>query len=144
MTMAGSALVGAALWGQHLYNSWRPRKVGIYGTSMVGKTTLDRYMTTPGEMEEIPESERTKHYKLLMNYMLPKPTRKRVGWKGEKRLVHSADVGGEDRFWNLWVEDMVARQVEAVVYMFDERAFKNSGIEQIAGFKFLVDTLINR
>lgn len=144
MTMAGSALVGAALWGQHLYNSWRPRKVGIYGTSMVGKTTLDRYMTTPGEMEEIPESERTKHYKLLMNYMLPKPTRKRVGWKGEKRLVHSADIGGEDRFWNLWVEDMVARQVEAVVYMFDDRAFKNNGIEQIAGFKFLVDTLINR
>ena len=28
---AGSALVGAALWGQNLYNSWKPRKVGVYG-----------------------------------------------------------------------------------------------------------------
>ena len=49
---AGSALVGAALWGQNLYNSWKPRKVGVYGAGLVGKTTLDRYMTTPGEMEE--------------------------------------------------------------------------------------------
>jgi len=59
MSMTGSVLVGAALFGQNLYNSWRPRKVGVYGTSMVGKTTLDRYMTTPGEMEDIPEDERT-------------------------------------------------------------------------------------
>ena len=26
-------------------------------------------------------------------------------------------MGGQERFWNLWVDDMVARQVEAVVYM---------------------------
>ncbi len=50
MVGAGSVLVGAALYGQQLYNSWKPRKVGIYGTSMVGKTTLDSYMNTPGEM----------------------------------------------------------------------------------------------
>ena len=61
---AGTALVGVAVWGQNLYNSWRPRKVGIYGAAMVGKTTLDRYMTTPGEMEEIPDEERTSHMRL--------------------------------------------------------------------------------
>ena len=146
MVGAGSVLVGAALYGQQLYNSWKPRRVGIYGTSMVGKTTLDRYMTTPGEMEEIPDEERTDHFKLLTRYLLPKPTRKRLRWKGERRVVHSSDIGGEERFWNLWIDDMVARQVEVVVYMFDDRAFKGGaeGLEQIAGFKYLVDALIYR
>ena len=142
--MAGSALVGAALWGQQIYNNWKSRRVGIYGASMVGKTTLDRYMTTPGEMEEIPIDERTDHFKILTRYVLPSPTRKRLRYKGERRVVHSADVGGEDRFWNLWIDDMVARQCEYVVFMFDDRAFAGQGIDQIGGFRFLVDSLIQR
>tara|TARA_R100000406_G_scaffold95418_1_gene89656 strand:+ start:233 stop:949 length:717 start_codon:yes stop_codon:yes gene_type:complete len=143
---AGSALVGVMVWGQALYNSWRPRRVGIYGAGMVGKTTLDRFMTTPGEMEDIPEEERTMHRKMLGKYKMPKPTRKRVSWKGQKRVVFSSDVGGQERFWNLWIDDMVNRQVEAVVYMFDDRAFKggNDALQQIAGFKFLVDAILNR
>jgi hypothetical protein len=146
MVGGGSVLVGVAIYGQHLYNNWKPRRVGIYGTSMVGKTTLDRFMTTPGEMEEIGEDERTKHFKLLTRYMLPRPTRKRVSWEGEKRVVYSADIGGQERFWNLWIDDIVSRQVEVVVYMFDDRAFKGGieGAEQVAGFKFLVDSIINR
>ena len=142
--MAGSALVGAALWGQQIYNNWKSRRVGIYGASMVGKTTLDRYMTTPGEMEEIPENERTDHFKILTRYILPKPTRKRLRYKGERRVVLSSDIGGEDRFWNLWIDDMVARQCEYVVFMFDDRAFRGDGLDQIGGFKFLVDSLIGR
>ena len=142
--MAGSALVGAALWGQQIYNNWKSRRVGIYGASMVGKTTLDRYMTTPGEMEEIPENERTDHFKILTRYILPKPTRKRLRYKGERRVVHSSDIGGEHRFWNLWIDDMVARQCEYVVFMFDDRAFRGDGLDQIGGFKFLVDSLIGR
>jgi len=143
---AGSALVGVMVWGQALWNSWRPRRVGIYGAGMVGKTTLDRFMTTPGEMEDISEEERTLHRKMLGKYKMPKPTRKRVSWKGHKRVVYSSDVGGQERFWNLWIDDMVNRQVEAVVYMFDDRAFKggNDALQQIAGFKFLVDAILNR
>jgi|TARA_Y100000015_G_C2393990_1_gene91711 hypothetical protein len=146
MSMAGSALVGAAIWGRTLYDSWRPRRVGIYGASLVGKTTLDRYMTTPGEMEEIPEEDRTKHYKLLSQYILPKPTAKRVKYDNHTRLVHSSDMGGQKEYWNLWIDDMVARQVEAVVFMFDDRAFKGGkeSLDQIAGFKFLVDVLTTR
>jgi GTPase SAR1 family protein len=138
--------MGVAIYGKALYNSWKPRRVGIYGGSMVGKTTLDRYMTTPGEMEEIGEDERTEHFKLITRYMLPRPTRKRLGWNNEKRVVYSADIGGQERFWNLWIDDMVSRQCEAVVYMFDDRAFKGGaeGLEQIAGFKYLVDSLINK
>ena len=143
---AGSALVGVMVWGQALWNSWRPRRVGIYGAGMVGKTTLDRFMTTPGEMEDISEEERTLHRKMLGKYKMPKPTRKRVSWKGHKRVVYSSDVGGQERFWNLWIDDMVNRQVEAVVYMFDDRAFKggNDALQQISGFKFLVDAVLNR
>ena len=143
---AGSALVGVMVWGQALYNSWRPRRVGIYGAGMVGKTTLDRFMTTPGEMEDISEEERTMHRKMLGKYKMPKPTRKRVSWKGHKRVVFSSDVGGQERFWNLWIDDMVNRQVEAVVYMFDDRAFKggNDALQQVAGFKFLVDAILSR
>ena len=146
MSATGSVLVGAALWGQHLYNAWKPRSVGVYGTSMVGKTTLDRDMTTPGEMEEIPESERTEHFRILNRYLLPRASKKRISWKGEKRVVNSTDMGGQERFWNLWVDDMVARQVEAVVDMFDDRAFKGGaeGMEQVAGFKYLVDVLVGR
>ena len=143
---AGTALVGAMVWGKSLYNSWRPRKVGIYGAGLTGKTTLDRYMTTPGEMEEIPEEERTEHVKILGRYLLPKPSRKRVSWEGEKRVVFSADIGGQERFWNLWIDDMVSRQVRAVVYLFDDRAIKggNDAIQQIAGFRFLVDAITGR
>lgn len=144
---AGTALVGAAMWGRALYNAWHPRRVGIYGAPLVGKTTLDRYMTTPGEMEAISEEERTEHSRLLGvvgPYKMPTPTRKRLSWNGEKRVVFSSDVGGQERYWNLWIEDMVGRKVEAVVYMFDERAFRGEAIEQIGGFRYLTDRLISR
>jgi len=144
----GTALVGAAMWGQNLYNSYKPRKVGVYGAPMVGKTTLDRYLTTPGEMEEISEEDRTIHKRILKlgKYRMPKPTRKRVSWQGEKRVVYSSDIGGQERFWNLWIEDMVTRGAEAIVYMFDDRAFKggDDAMQQIAGFSYLVDCLIKR
>lgn len=146
MVGGGSVLVGVALWGKQIWNNWRPRKVGIYGGSLVGKTTLDRYMTTPGEMEEIPEDERTEHFKLITRYVLPKATRKRLRWEGERRVVHSADVGGQERFWNLWIDDMVARQCEFVLFLFDDRAFQggDSALQQVGGFRFLVDSLIER
>jgi len=141
---AGSAMVGAMFWAKELWNYWKPRRVGIYGPTMVGKTTLDRYMTTPGEMEDI--EKRTDHTKILGKYILPRPSRKRVGWKGEKRVIFSSDIGGEERFWNLWVDDMVNRQVEAVVFMFDHRCKKggDEAIQAIGGFKYLVDCIINR
>ena len=84
---------------------------------MVGKTTLDRYLTTPGEMEEISEDDSTTHNRILKigKFKMPKPTSKRVSWQGEKRVVYSADIGGQERFWNLWIEDMTTRNCEAIV-----------------------------
>ena len=144
----GSALGGAAIWGQQLYNYWKPRRVGIYGPTLVGKTTLDQYMTTPGEMADIPEEMRTVHPKRLLKsgYVLPRPTRKRVRWKGEKRVIHSADIGGQQRFWNLWTDDMVDRQCEVVAFMLDERTLNggSGAVDCIGGFDFLTDAIVNQ
>tara|TARA_Y100000592_G_scaffold92307_1_gene153827 strand:- start:1041 stop:1634 length:594 start_codon:yes stop_codon:yes gene_type:complete len=106
-------------------------------------------MTTPGEMEAISDEDRTTHGRLLGvagPYRMPNPTRKRISWNGDKRVVFSADIGGQERFWNLWIEDAVTRRVEAIVYMFDERAFKGGedGLQQVGGFRFLVDRLVTR
>jgi len=146
--LAGSALVGGMVFAKELYHYWKPRRVGIYGPTLVGKTTLDRYMTTPGEMEEIPIEERTKHFKVpgINRFFLPSATRKRVSWKGQHRVVFSSDIGGEERFWNLWMDDMVNRQVEVVVFMFDNRASLggDEAIQAVGGFKYLVDALLHR
>ena len=141
-------LLGAALYGKELYDYWKPRRVGIYGPTEVGKTTLDMYMTTPGEMEELGEKHRTTHFKKLIgsDYVLPMPTRKRIRYEGKKRVVHSSDIGGERKFWSLWVDDMVDRQVEGIIFMFDDRS-RNGGtaaVDAIAGFEYLVDSIIER
>jgi hypothetical protein len=143
---AGSALVGGVVFARELYHYWIPRRVGVYGPPLAGKTTLDNFLTTPGEMEEIPLEQRTSHTKVLGKFLLPRPSRKRVKYKGETRVIHSADLGGEQRFWNLWIDDMVNRGVEAVVFMFDDRASAGGSttVDAVGGFKFLVDALIYR
>ena len=146
-TFAGSALMGAVVYGRELYNFIKPRRIGVYGPTQVGKTTLDQFMRTPGEMDDI--EERTMHAKRLFGsgYVLPKATRKRIRWKGEKRVVHSSDIGGQQRFWNLWIDDMVDRQVEIAIFMTDTRVLKGNGaqvIDAIGGFEYLVDALIEK
>ena len=146
-TFAGSALMGAVVYGRELYNFIKPRRIGVYGPTQVGKTTLDQFMRTPGEMDDI--EERTMHPKRLIGggYVLPQASRKRIRWKGEKRVVHSSDIGGHQRFWSLWIDDMVDRQVEIVVFMTDTRVLKGKGaqvIDAIGGFEFLVDALIEK
>lgn len=145
--VGGSILMGAIVYGRELYHFLKPRRMGIYGPTMVGKTTLDQYMTTPGEMADI--EERTDHAARLVGggHVLPKATRKRIRWQGEKRVVHSSDIGGQQRFWNLWIEDMVERQVEVVVFMIDDRGQRgNAGdiIDAVGGLEFLVDSLVDR
>lgn len=147
VALAGSALMGAVVYGKELYNFLKPRRIGVYGPTLVGKTTLDLFMRTPGEMEEV--EERTMHPKRLIQggHVLPRATRKRLRWKGEKRVVHSADIGGQQRFWNLWIDDMVDRQVEIVIFMTDTRALTGNGsqvIDVVGGLEFLVDALIEK
>ena len=121
--VTGSILMGAIVYGKELYNFLKPRRVGIYGPTMVGKTTLDRFMTTPGEMEDV--EDRTNHEPRLIGggHVLPKATRKRVRWHGEKR------------------------QVEIVIFMVDQRGTNGPNsdiIDAVGGLDFLVDSLIER
>ena len=132
MAIGGSVLMAAVVFGNDLYNYMKPRRLGIYGPTMVGKTTLDRFMTTPGEMADV--EERTTHSERLLGsgHVLPNPTRKRIRYKGEKRVIHSSDLGGQQRFWNLWIDD---------------RAQSGNGsdtIDAVGGLEYLVDALIER
>ena len=76
--------MGAVVYGKELYNFLKPRRIGVYGPTLVGKTTLDEFMKTPGEMEEV--EERTMHAKRLLKsgHVLPRATRKRIRWKERK------------------------------------------------------------
>ena len=69
---AGSAMVGGVIFAKELYHYWVPRRVGVYGPPLAGKTTLDKYLTTPGEMEDIPLDKRTTHTKVLGKFLLPR------------------------------------------------------------------------
>ena len=148
MSLGGSAMVGGVVFAKELYHFWKPRRVGVYGPTMAGKTTLDRYMTTPGEMEDISLADRTSHFKVpgMNRFLLPRASRKRVAWKGDKRVVYSADIAGEDRFWNLWVDDMVTRQVEGIIFLFDNRSNQggDAAVQAVGGFKFLVDAILHK
>jgi hypothetical protein len=149
--VGGSVLMGAVLYGQQMWNYWKPRRAGVYGPTLVGKTTLDQFMTTPGEMGEVYDS--TLHSPRLIGkgHVLPRATRKRVIWSGEKRVLHTADIGGQQRFWNLWVDDLVDRQVEYVIFMTDHRVLNrvkgvsnSDKIDTVGGFDFLADCLIEK
>ena len=59
-TFAGSALMGAVVYGRELYNFLKPRRIGVYGPTQVGKTTLDHFMRTPGEMDDIEKGRCTR------------------------------------------------------------------------------------
>ena len=99
-----------------------PYRVGIYGPSMVGKTTLDQYLTVPGDIDPIPYEMRTAHAKAdtATGYRNPRSTRKQVRLVKEKKPISTTDLAGDPMFRNLWIEDMFGRKVELVIFMVDQ------------------------
>ena len=112
----GTALVGAAMWGQMLYHTYRPRKVGIYGTPMVGKTTLHHQLRTRGEVQQIKERTVGRH----------RASRKYVKLDGDAHTLKTADIGGEAIYWKEWLKDMRERKVKYVIFMIDHRHLDNA------------------
>ena len=54
---AGAPLAyGGLLAIKGLWDSWRSHRFGIYGIWGTGKTTLNNYLSTPGEIEDDDEA----------------------------------------------------------------------------------------
>lgn len=130
--------------GYRLFRVMKPYRFGVYGPSLVGKTTLDQYLTVPGDIDPIPLEFRTSHPKDEHgSFLMPKPHRKRVQWKTDKQPIESRDLGGADQFRNMWVEDMFGRKVEIILFMVDQRVLLSQQWqnEAVVGLKYLVDNL---
>ncbi|UVF62565.1 hypothetical protein QKV95_gp088 [Poseidoniales virus YSH_150918] len=107
---------------------------GVYGSTMVGKTTLSHQLRTRGEVKQI--NERT--------VGLERASRKLVKLDGNAYTVRSSDVGGEAIYWKRWEEDMRKRQVKYVIFMIDHRHLdNNANLDHQLAWKYLVDTIIS-
>lgn len=143
---------GGFLYLKHLWDTWKTHNFGIYGVFGVGKTTLSRQLSTTGELEEIdaadldtstthpfdPESGR---------YLPPPASRKRIALQNTQtlrstnRTLISTDLGGHPKYFDMWLEDMVSRNVEVVIFLIDHRHMRNKDTLQQDVFKQFVDCI---
>ena len=144
--VAGHLFVGSIGLAHQVYRVLRPYRVGIYGPSLTGKTTLDQYLTVPGDIDPIPFEFRTTHPidSISKQYKMPKAQRKLLRWKKDKKAISNADIGGQPQFRNLWIEDMFSRKVELVIYMIDHRVLSHPqfAMDAVAGFEYLVERML--
>ena len=121
---SGEILVAHGMW--EVIRSSRqfvPHSVGVYGASMTGKTTLDKQLTTHGEVRPLGDDERTHHKKKRKGYVLPEATAKRIRSHGLKRTVVSRDMGGHVEYQSSWLKDMWQRKVKTIAYELWEKGF---------------------
>jgi hypothetical protein len=146
--IAGHMLMASASAFYSLYRVMKPYRIGIYGPSLVGKTTLDQYLTVPGDIDPIPLQFRTSHPKsnTLTGFKDPIPSRKQVRFKRDKKSITTADIAGDAMFRNLWVDDMFGRKAELVIYMVDHRALTSPqfAMDSSAGLTYLVDNIVKK
>ena len=122
--MSGEIIVGHALWQMLTHSSsYITQQVGVYGASETGKTTLDKQLTTKGEIRPLGEFDRTHHEKTwLGKEKMPTATTKRVKSEGmSTRTIVSRDLGGHTEYRNMWLKDMIERKVKTVVVVVDDR-----------------------
>tara|TARA_R100000406_G_scaffold84763_1_gene67891 strand:- start:1856 stop:2524 length:669 start_codon:yes stop_codon:yes gene_type:complete len=131
--MTGFAiLVGEAIIG--FYKKVHAINFGVYGATMVGKTTLSHQLRTRGEVPQIQERTVGRH----------RASRKNIKIDGNSHTVRSADIGGEAIYWKEWEKDMQNRRVKYVIFMIDHRHLdSNSNLDHQLAWKFLVDTIIS-
>tara|TARA_R100000654_G_scaffold64746_1_gene92444 strand:+ start:258 stop:989 length:732 start_codon:yes stop_codon:yes gene_type:complete len=146
--IAGHMLMASASALYSLYRILRPFRVGIYGPSMVGKTTLDQYLTVPGDIDPIPFHLRTAHpkSKTATGYKNPSETRKQVRLVKVKKPITTTDIAGDVMFRNLWIDDMFGRNVELVMFMVDHRAMtsRQFAMDASASLSYLVDNIVKK
>ena len=145
--MAGEIIVAHGMWEAiRSSKQYVPHSVGVYGASMTGKTTLDRQLTTQGEVRPLGEEDRTHHRKKRSGqYALPLPTHKRIRSQGLKKTIVSRDLGGHVEYHNSWLKDMWERKVKTIVVVLDHRHLEdqNNTDNQVA-LSYLVRSLRNQ
>tara|TARA_B100001564_G_C20662897_1_gene682412 strand:- start:2530 stop:3300 length:771 start_codon:yes stop_codon:yes gene_type:complete len=150
----GQVAYGTILYLKHLWASWRKNRVGIYGFWGTGKTTLNRQISTTGELEvvEHDETETSTYHAYNQKrgkYVLPRPSTKRVKLTANElaftsRTISTTDIGGHEEYFDLWLEDMVTRRVQIVIWLIDHRHLQDpSNTKQQDTFKKFVDVLIS-
>jgi hypothetical protein len=143
---AGHILMGTAQVANLIYRILRPYRVGIYGSSLAGKTTLDQYMTVPGDIDPIPLQLRTSHPVKHGAFKMPHGSKKQIRWKGERIPITSTDIGGQTQYWNMWAEDIIDQDRQVIFYVIDERISQSPYVaaEMVAGFQYLVDIIVGK
>jgi len=147
---------GGFLYLKHLWESWRTHRFGIYGTFGTGKTTLSRQLSTTGELEDVqPEDyDTTTHHPFdpdLGRYLPPPTSRKRIAVQNTstmrmtRRTILSTDLGGHPKYYELWLRDLVGRNVEVVIWLIDHRHLRNpNDITQQQAFTQFVDSIVTK
>ncbi len=131
--MTGFAiLVGEAVIG--FWKKVHAINFGVYGATMVGKTTLGHQLRTRGEVPQI--NERT--------VGLHRASRKNIKIDGNVHTIKSADIGGEAIYWKEWEKDMKSRKPKYVIFMIDHRHLDSSAnLDHQLAWKYLVDSIIS-
>ena len=131
--MTGFAiLVGEAMIG--FWKKIHAINFGVYGATMVGKTTLSHQLRTRGEVQQI--NERT--------VGLHRPTRKTIKIDGDMHTIRSSDIGGEAIYWKEWAKDMRIRKPKYIIFMIDHRHLDSGvNLDHQVAWKFLVDVIIS-
>jgi len=130
--LTGFAIViTEAIFG--VYKKVHAINFGIYGSTMVGKTTLNSQLRTRGEVPDIKKRTVGRH----------RATRKQIKIDNTSHTIKSADIGGEAKYFTEWVKDMQTRKPKYVIFMIDHRHLNSNDMEQQIAWKFLVDTICN-
>ena len=126
--MAAEIIIAHGIWRlSQTLASLIPVNISVIGPTGSGKTTLDRQLTTRGEVRMFSEDERTHHTKTwLGNYRMPEATKKRVKSEGLARTVVSRDLGGHEEYRTLWLADMINRDSKNVFVIIDHRHILDS------------------
>jgi len=143
--MSGEIIIGHALWQVLIHGkTYISQHVGVYGASESGKTTLDKQLTTKGEIRHLGQDDRTHHEKgWLGREKMPEATTKRIKSDGLKsRTLVSRDLGGHAEYHTMWLRDMIQRNVKTVVVVIDNRhLIDNRNTDNQVALGYLVEAL---
>ena len=131
--MTGFAiLLGEAVVG--FYKKIHAINFGVYGSTMVGKTTLSQQLRTRGEVAQVNNRTKGRH----------RASRKSIKIDGDSHTIRSADIGGEAIYWKEWAKDMQLRRVKYIIFMIDHRHLDSpSNLDHQLAWKFIVDTIVS-